>query len=567
MRLILIRIDNELKIYSLISNKMHLSFSSEIIEDEKIVKSIEQFISESKDKTRASELHKMQLKQKKNIYNKDMKEYNKILNKVVQNEKYIDKKEKVILKLKTKQQLSLSNFSIDDYKYNCSKVDMRIVEGFALFTGFNCAQLPMINNKIINQASLTKILETGEAIHRNINKIQKSNPCVSLNISIEMIRNLIKEIQQKYKHQLISPFNVLYDYMILFYHIIDKETELAYEKEELKEIVNEKDAIFIKIKMIEYEINDLEIILNDYEEYMIKMNCLIEKNKISLNYINSNEFYASVLELNKIDQSIIRKIKSLNSENTCKNTSLTHHHTKINVLKSNKPKRVPMSSLLLTSNSKQPLDSYIVDRKRSFNITNCSTINNNSKVNRIKYKINNEQSQINPKDNNSTIHKNRELSSSLVTMNIKTPSINRLSKNGNERIIAKIDVNKFTMNNNYNQVSKQIIKSKEEKSNTKKQKILFEISSSANINYSKYCQDSLYQSISNEILNFNNEINPRDDAIISPTKFKSIQAAKITSLTDVHNKPTNTIKKRNKDLNLFYVDNNITSDGCCVSCT
>lgn len=537
---------------------MLLSSFSEIIDDENTTKPLDQVLLELKEKTRLFELYKTQLKQKKNNYNKELKEYNKILNQVIQNENYIDKKENVISKLKTQQQLLLSTFSIEEYKMKYCEIDLKILEGFVLFLGYNTNQLPFLNFRLQNKESIIKMLEIGESIQRNLYQIQKMKINSDGNNSFEIVKNVFKKIYQKYKANLIQPFGFLFEFIKLLYLIIDKEYEIMKEKEEIEDKVYIKNGLFLKLKGIEDEINNFETIINEYEEYMMTINKLIDDIKADNSQRANrdiNEFNTMMKELNKTEKLLIKKLKSFKDETTSR-SNIINYNAKNNELKSNKPRKVPMSSLILTSNSKA-LDPPIIDKK----IINFRIYNNYPKFNKTTT-VNDQAKE--------SIHKVKELSPKLVHLRKKMNQINRLSKNEAENIYTKKERNRGSLINNeyeYYKVSYQIKQAKELKNKSKKQKHIFEISTSTNLNNSKYIQSSFYQSIPNDGLSYNNENAPKKQLALSLTQFKELHASKIISNnnSDIPNK---TIKNKiqNKDFNLFYVET-ITSNNCCVSCT
>lgn len=563
---------------------MHPPSVIEIPEAE-ISKSTIELTQEIKEKKNDYEQLETQRKKIKSTHKNEIKEYHSLSKSILQLEDTIDSFEKTISNIKTKQQLILSNIT-DEYPYYLKAMSQRVLPGIMqsliLFTGFKIEQETIFLNLIKSGMNLKQLLENADSIQHQSNKINRLASCSSSSL-FQNIQNKINDVMMDYKKDLVYPFDIIYDYIILVYESIDKENQRDKCKEEIEDLINNKNSLFIKLKQSENDIIKNESNLDSLDKYITQLNECIYKSRISKCDYSKCDF----MKLSNSIESIKKKEVMLSTipKTTCDSTKPVLSFSTNNLAKSHNnilPKEkqnIPIAANYCLSK----ITKNIKDVKRnSINIVNSN--NTNQKKNNQRsihsFQITQIRQQLfNSSDQKLTQAREKEKEKGKIHMtnivkNKVLQSNNRYGKNihnnnnGNDKYThtqtqksSNLYEEDTTISTNNIQTKDITIDNSTKRKSNQRHCNKQEFSSLL----SNQTQSGLFNSLSNDIY-INNNDSVCDELVGSQKEFIKRQTSKLLTSSPIRTQNTRNIRNRN-DLVNFCVEKSINQGGCCVSCT
>lgn len=555
---------------------------AEITEAE-IAKNTIELKQELKEKKNVYDQLEIETKQIKSTHKTDIKEYHSLSKKILQLEDTIDSTEKAISTMQTKKQLIISNIT-DEYPYYLKAMSQRvlpsIMHSLILFLGFELEQEAIFYHLLKTGSNLKQLLENANLIQQTSNRLNKQTSNEHSSLFIDLKRKITNALMNN-KKDLVYPFDVIYDYMMIVYELIDRENERDKHKEEIESMINHKNVLFVKLKQSENEIIKNESNLTLLDKHILQLNDFINK----LTRIKHNNLKSEFIELTNSIELYMKKEKmfttipmsSLESTKTLSSFSMNNLAKSHNVFLKDK-QTIPVAtnfclstiskhkdnkrhSINFGNNNKGHLSTQKKNNQRSVHSFHISQIRQQF-FNNIDQKI--FQPKEKDKDKDKTKNKsNNIMKNKVFQLNNRYSKYNDKCSKAQTQKSSNMYEEDTSISPHNNQIKDNIIdKKRNNKMNLNNKQNHQEFTSLL----SNQTQNVLFNSISNDIYINNNIDSVCDELVSSQKEFIKRQTSKLISSSPIGSHQTRNIRHRN-DLNLFCVEKSVNPGGCCVSCT
>ena len=397
-------------------------------------------------------------KQSKKKYNEEFNYYNQIKKNLSEIEKKYEKFSLKIDSINSKQKILLSNFNHECFNYFKQFFQKsEIFEGFFVFVNYENKKKSQLFFLLSNKDELITLLFNS---FQNIKFLNKNE-----NDLYNKKKEKIEKFFNENKNKINYPFDILYEFILNCFKIINLLEESEKYSKEIDELTEKKNKMFVYLKVIENEIFKNDNFLKNYENYLLNLDSLNEKykqiftpkkgKKSEYNFdqileqfknVKKNEFYNKKIICNS-------EKKNVNKNNEIYNNNLNNNNkNKNNNKDSNSNKK---DNKLISINKIQVIKNY--NSSNAFkninkNLTNIKNyikfhINNNNNNNNSKNNNNNKKENILIKNrNNNTLNYNNF----KKNQTLKSFSIKKNLLNNNNNIFNNINNHIFEHNNNKN---------------------------------------------------------------------------------------------------------------------
>ena len=318
------------------------------------------------------------LKEKSKIFKKELE---KILSETIEVEKefslfIIDND-----KTKSKQKLILNSINlVDDFKFsNILKIDKKLKEIILIFINYNndfIEELSLIlnstkefTNLLIDAYSYLKLLQ-----NENSQKYQK--------IKDSIINQLI-EIR---KFNIENPFNLIINYIENTFKILEYKNKFSKYNIKKDILINKKNEIFIKLKLIENQIEEIENSIKSLDNYINNIISIIEKNKLLKQYSktkkNKNNLKHRNSNINEVKEKILTEESNINNYSSYYSNNLNLTEKKKNIFEKN-CFNINLSNI--DDNLKEKKDIDVIENSFNVNKTKNEIIYNSTQTKKMKF--------------------------------------------------------------------------------------------------------------------------------------------------------------------------------------
>lgn len=229
--------------------------------------------SKAKEKKEELDLIKQQIKQAKLVYNKKIKEYNALMNTVIQKEIVKDNIQKSICKLYYSQELIVNQISVNfvkSFNDNISLINHNVK--LLLATFFNCSDISSFDY-------LISILNTSSDWKEFLKMLENNKTdCIIDNFQYDMLLP-----------NPASPVDFIIVFILNYYKIKQYLHQIEGANKEINQLSETKNTEFIYLKSIEGEIIKKDCLYKNMIRYIKGIYFLFDKyNKIKQSCHNSN---------------------------------------------------------------------------------------------------------------------------------------------------------------------------------------------------------------------------------------------------------------------------------------
>ena len=387
-----------------------------------LVKELTFLSTEAKSKREEIDQLKNQIKKTKFEYNQKIKSYHSLTNTIISQEQQMEDIQNKISKFHIKQQILLTNITPKCYNHliDISKNESHLanLKLFFKLSSFDNSKEPVDLIRILkNETGIKSMLEYCETIYSNLFK-EKVNEYSELYNLYQKSVNCSSTLNQSF------PFDILFEYLGYVFGVIELKSSKATKQIQIEKNINEKNAIFLKLKALEGEIQKNDSLYKTVAKYVKGINVLLEKfNAIKTSKNPNNEaeienLMKTIEQIKKFDINnciIYDNMSSLSVQSEYSYSEIASTKSNNSLVNSNispfiTPLTNPNMVTIPTISNNRTNDTSVCSKKNN-SVDNKKNGNFNNEMKKRSFEI---------QSNNSVVANNVKMNSSVTNNNVKT---------------------------------------------------------------------------------------------------------------------------------------------------
>ena len=308
-------------------NKDNLIINHILSEIKSLPKSLKEKKIEKEEMTKKLKL----LKGKSKIFKKELE---KISSKIIELEKEFSLCIIDIDKIKSTQKLILNSINlVNTFKFsNILNLDKKIKEIILIFINYNNGFIEELSFILNSPKELTNLL-IGSYSYL---KLLQNEDSQKYNQIKDKIINQLIEIR---KFNIENPFDLIINYIENTFKILDIKDKISIYNNKKEVLINKKNETFIKLKLIENKIEEIENGIKSVDIYINDILSIIEKNKLlkqhSKTKNSSKKKKIRDSNTNESKEKILKEDSYSNNYNSCYSNNLSLTEKKRNNFEKN----------------------------------------------------------------------------------------------------------------------------------------------------------------------------------------------------------------------------------------